>query len=67
MHLREARWLAEEAQCRTRGLVRSQRGGNAVLSISYDRPGLTEGGRRTPEVAEAEAKREVGANSEEVK
>ena len=43
-------------------------GGYAVLPLYYARPVRTGGGgRRTPAVAEAGAKREVDANSDEVK
>ena len=43
--------------------------GRRALTLSYARPGRTGqgGGGCTPAVAEAEAKREVGANIEEVK
>ena len=59
----EARWLSERLGG-GKGLVSG--GGQLVLTFSYARPGR--GGEwRTPAVAEAEAKKEVGANCEEVK
>ena len=41
--------------------------GKRGLTISYARMGQTGEGQHTPEVEEAEAKREVGTNNEEVK
>ena len=66
MRIREACWLAEEAQWMTRVIVHGRGGGRCMLTLSYSCMGRT-GGGNTPVVEKAEAKREVGVNSEEVK
>ena len=67
MRLQEALWSAEEAQWRTLGIIRGRVGGDTVLLFRMPARPDREGGGYTPAVAEAEAKREVGANSKEVK
>ena len=68
MRLQEAWWFPEEDQWRTRVIVCGRGGKDAVLLFRMPDRDRKGGRRSTPVVAEmeAEVRREVGANSEEV-